>query len=130
MKKSTKILLTVLALVLVGGAFVGAWVMFSPDAVQGGKTIEVEVTHLDGKEVSFTLNTEEEYLAPALMEEELISGTQEEYGLFIDTVDGEYADPALNHWWVFTVNGEMGMYGADAQPIADGDVYAFSIYEG
>ena len=130
MKKSTKILLTVLALVLVGGAFVGAWVMFSPNAVQGGKTIEVEVTHLDGKEVSFTLNTEEEYLAPALMEEELISGTQEEYGLFIDTVDGEYADPALNHWWVFTVNGEMGMYGADAQPIADGDVYAFSIYEG
>ena len=130
MKKSLKILLTVLALVLVVGAFVGAWVMFSPDTAAGGKTIQVEVIHMNGEEASFTLNTEEEFLAPALLAEELISGTQEEYGLFIDTVDGEYADPALNQWWVFTVNGEMGMYGADTQPIADGDVYAFSIYEG
>lgn len=130
MKKSTKILLTVMALVLVVGAFAGAWVIFSPDTAAGGKTVQVEVIHMDGNEASFTLNTEEEFLAPALMAEGLISGTQEEYGLFIHTVDGEYADPAKNQWWVFTVNGEMGMYGADAQPIADDDVYTFSIYEG
>lgn len=130
MKKGTKILLTILALVLVVGALVGAWVMFSPDTAQGSKTIQVDVTHMDGEEVSFTLHTDEEYLAPALEAEELISGTQEDYGLFIDTVDGEYADRVQNQWWVFTVNGEMGMYGADTQPIADGDVFAFSIYEG
>ena len=130
MKKGTKILLIGLALVLVVGALVGAWVMFSPDAAEGSKTIQVDVVHMDGEEVSFALHTDEEYLAPALEAEGLIAGTQEEYGLFIHTVDGEYADPDLNQWWVFTVNGEMGMYGADAQPITDGDVYAFSLYEG
>ncbi len=129
MKKSTKIFLLVLVLVLVVGALVGAWLAFSPDTAQGSKSIRIEVTHLDGSEKEFSLQTDEEFLAPVLLEEGIISGTVEDYGLFIDTVDGEYADAGKNQWWVFTVNGEMGMYGADTQPIADGDSFEFSIYE-
>ena len=130
MKKSTKTLLLVLALVLVVGAIGAAWLIFSPKASAGGKTITVDVTHIDGTEKSYTVSTDAEFLAPALEAKGLISGEMADYGLFIDTVDGEFADSAKGQWWVFTVNGEMGNYGADTQPIADGDVYAFSIYEG
>ncbi len=128
MKKSTKILFLVLALALVAGLLTFIWVRFSPSAAPGDKTITVEVTHLDGTVKSIPIHTDEDFLAPAL--EDVIAGKQESYGLFIDTVDGEFADPEKNRWWVFTVNGEMGVYGADTQPIADGDTFAFSVYEG
>lgn len=130
MKKSYKPLLTILILVLIIGALIAAWFLFGPSGVAGKKTITVEVNHMDGTTNSFEVRTSEEFLGPALENEKLVSGTDSEYGLFIDTVDGEYADPDENQWWTFTVNGEMGNYGADQQPIADKDVYAFSVYEG
>ena len=127
-KKKTILILVILALVI--AAMVAAWLYFGPNGVAGKKTITVEVTHLDGTTNTFEVKTDEEFLAPALENEKLISGSDSDYGLFIDTVDGEYADPEKSEWWVFTVNGEMGNYGADQQPIADKDVYAFSVYEG
>ena len=130
MKKSRKTLLIVLILVLVIAAMVAAWFYFGPNGVAGKKSITVEVTHLDGTTNTFEVKTDEEYLGPALENEKLVSGTDSEYGLFIDTVDGEYADAEKSQWWTFTVNGEFGDYGADQQPIADKDVYAFSVYEG
>ena len=130
MKKSYKPLLTILILVLIIGALIAAWFLFGPSGVAGKKTITVEVNHMDGTTNSFEVRTSEEFLGPALENEKLVSGTDSEYGLFIDTVDGEYADPDENQWWTFTVNGEMGNYGADQQPLADKDVYAFSVYEG
>ena len=113
MKKSRKTLLIVLILVLNG--------------VAGKKSITVEVTHLDGTTNTFEVKTDEEFLRPALEAEKLVSGTESEYGLFIDTVDGEYADSAKNEYWLYTVNGEMASYGVDQQPIEDKDVYAFSV---
>lgn len=130
MKKTRKPLLTVLVLVLIVAALIAAWFIFKPGTNAGKKTITVEVTHMDGTTNSFEVKTDEEYLGPALENEKLVSGTDSEYGLFIDTVDGEYADAEKSQWWTFTVNGEFGDYGADQQPIADKDVYAFSVYEG
>ena len=130
MKKSYKPLLTILILVLIIGALIAAWFLFGPSGVAGKKTITVEVNHMDGTTNSFEVRTSEEFLGPALENEKLVSGTDSEYGLFIDTVDGEYADPDENQWWTFTVNGEMGNYGAEQQPLADKDAYAFSVYKG
>ena len=127
MKKSRKTLLIVLILVLVIAAMVAAWFIFGPNGVAGKKTITVEVTHLDGTTNTFEVKTDEEFLRPALEAEKLVSGTESEYGLFIDTVDGEYADSAKNEYWLYTVNGEMASYGVDQQPIEDKDVYAFSV---
>ena len=127
MKKSRKTLLIVLILVLVIAAMVAAWFYFGPNGVAGKKTITVEVTHLDGTTNTFEVKTDEEFLRPALEAEKLVSGTESEYGLFIDTVDGEYADSAKNEYWLYTVNGEMASYGVDQQPIEDKDVYAFSV---
>ena len=128
--KNRKTLWIVLIVILVIAAMVAAWFIFGPHGAAGKKTVTVEVTHQDGTTNTFEIKTDEEFLRPALEDEKLVSGTESEYGLFIDTVDGEYADPEKSEWWVFTVNGEMGNYGADQQPIADKDVYAFSVYEG
>lgn len=127
MKKNRKTLLIVLILVLVIAAMVAAWLYFGPNGVAGKKTITVEVTHLDGTTNTFEIKTDEEFLRPALEEEKLVSGTESEYGLFVDTVDGEYADSGKNEYWLYTVNGEMASYGVDQQPIEDKDVYAFSV---
>ena len=99
MKKSKKTLWIVLALVLLIAAMVAAWFLFRPSANAGKKTITVEVTHMDGTTNTFEVKTDEEYLGPALENEKLISGTDSEYGLFIDTVDGEYADGESLFTW-------------------------------
>ena len=127
MKKNRKTLWIVLILVLVIAAMVAAWFIFGPNGVAGKKTITVEVTHLDGTTNTFEVKTDEEFLRPVLEEQKLVSGTESEYGLFIDTVDGEYADPGKNEYWLYTVNGEMASYGVDQQPVEDKDVYAFSV---
>ena len=127
MKNNRKTLLIALIAILVIAAMVAAWFIFGPNGIAGKKTITVEVTHLDGTTNTFKLKTDEEFLRPALEQEKLVSGTESDYGLFIDTVDGEYADPGKNEYWLYTVNGEMASYGVDQQPIEDKDVYAFSV---
>ena len=127
MKNNRKTLLIALIAILVIAAMVAAWFIFGPNGIAGKKTITVEVTHLDGTTNTFEVKTDEEFLRPALEAEKLVSGTESEYGLFIDTVDGEYADSAKNEYWLYTVNGEMASYGVDQQPIEDKDVYAFSV---
>lgn len=129
MSKQKKVLFSVLAVVLIVAIMGGVWFFLHERPTAGGKTIEVEVQHTDGTVAEFTIRTDEEFLAPALEAESLISGSEGEFGLFIDTVDGEFADSAAGQWWTFTINGEYGSYGADTQPIEDGDVYTFSIYE-
>ena len=124
-KKKTVLILVILALVI--AAMVAAWLYFGPNGVAGKKTITVAVTHLDGTTNTFEVKTDEEFLGPALVEEKLISGSDSEYGMLVDTVDGEYADAEKSEWWMYTVNGEMASYGVDQQPIADGDVYGWSI---
>ncbi len=125
--KNRKTLWIVLIVVLVIAAMVAAWFIFGPHGAAGKKTVTVEVTHQDGTTNTFEIKTDEEFLRPALEDEKLVSGTESEYGLFIDTVDGEYADPGKNEYWLYTVNGEMASYGVDQQPVQDNDVYAFSV---
>ena len=128
--RKNRVWLAPLLVALLAVGMLCVWLFLRPAGTAGEKTISVAVTHLDDGERRFTVQTREEFLGPALEAAGLISGTRGKYGLFIDTVDGEYADPAQKQWWVFTVNGEQGVYGADEQPLADGDVYAFSIYAG
>ena len=54
------------------------------------------------------------------------SGTESEYGMMVDTVNGERADYNQDGaYWSFYINGEYCNYGIDTQPVADKD--AFSI---
>ena len=68
--------------------------------------------------------------AGALEQENLIEGTESEYGLYVLTVDGETADENEQQWWGYSVNGTFAELGVDSQPIADGDVYDFVLNVG
>ena len=107
------------------------WKQFAPQAVEGGKTITVEVVHGDGSEKTFTISTDSENLRGALEQEEgLIVGDESEYGLFVTTVDGETADSANEEWWCFTKGGEALMTGVDDTMIADGEQYEITLTVG
>ena len=127
-KKKTIIMAAALAVFII--AVVIAWAVIKPGAVQGSKRITVEVDHLEGKDGSFIILTDEEYLRGALEQEKLVGGEESAYGLFVTTVDGETADADQEQWWGYTVNGEFAEYGVDEQPINDGDVYVFTLNVG
>ena len=61
--------------------------------------ITINVDHLNGDDTTFTIRTDEEYLRGALAQEDLIEGTESEYGLYVLTVDGETADESEQQWW-------------------------------
>lgn len=102
------------------------WQASRPETVEGEKSITVEVTHADGTTAEFSYHTDLEYLGDLLQREGLISGSDGEYGLFVETVDGETVDYARNQsWWRLTCNGEDAGTGADAVVLHDGDRYGW-----
>ena len=134
MKKSTKIVIAVVAAVVVIAAFIGIYFAFGPKTAQGAKAITVEVVDNNGKSVTYETRTDAEYLRQALEELDdatdfAIAGEESDYGLYVTTVNGIIADyDADGAYWSIYVNGEYGMNGVDTQPVADGDTYSI-VYE-
>ena len=94
---------------------------------QGEKTISVTVAHSDGTQKRFLIETSADDLRTALTEKGLISGTEGQWGLFVDTVDGERADYSANgSWWRFSKDGEEMSWSIDDEMISDGDHYEIS----
>ncbi|MDO4812048.1 MAG: DUF4430 domain-containing protein [Eubacteriales bacterium] len=129
MIKRRTIILYCLLVALLTGAF-AVWQTYKPEARQGSKTITVNIDHLEGEDKTYTIYTDEEYLRGALEQENLIEGTESEYGLYVLTVDGETADETEMQWWGYDVNGTLAEYGVDGQVVTDGDVYDFALNVG
>lgn len=127
-KKKSLIAGIVLAVMVLAALF--CWKSFAPQAVEGDKTITVEVVHGDGSTKEFTIHTDSETLGAALMEEELLVGEEGPYGLFVTAVDGETVDSAKEEWWNFSKNGEALMTGVDSTMIADGEQYEITFTVG
>lgn len=91
------------------------------------KSFVFEVVELDGSKKEFTVKYDEEKtVGEALVEEKLISGSDSQYGLMVDTVNGQkytYDDDKV--YWAFYVDGEYAMTGVDSTNIEDGKVYCF-----
>ncbi|MBE6949141.1 MAG: DUF4430 domain-containing protein [Ruminococcaceae bacterium] len=130
MSKKVKsiIAVAVLAVLVIGAVLV--WKANAPEGVEGDKTIEVSIVHGDETTKDVTITTDEEFLRGALEQESLISGTEDQFGLFVTTVDGETVDSSLEEWWCFTKNGETLMTGVDSTPIADGESYEITFTTG
>ena len=121
-----KIVIAAVVRVLVAVVFAGAYVFLSPKATAGDKNITIEVVDDEAKSTLYEVNTDAEYLGDAIRETEglTVEGTEGDYGLMIDTVNGVVADYNVNGaYWAFYVNGEYCNYGMDEQPIADGEAY-------
>ncbi len=108
-------------------AVVVCYNQFSPQTVEGQKSITVNVEHTDGTTATFDVTTTEEYLYAAVEDLEILEGEDSDWGLFVVTVDGEYADSSEGAYWMYNCNGEYALYGVESQPIEDGDVYDFFI---
>lgn len=126
-QQKTTVIVVAVAVIVVIAALV-CWASFRPQALEGAKDITVYVMHTGAEEAAeFDIHTTARYLAEALEGNVEITGTESEYGLFVDTVDGEYANGDAGQYWVYNVNGSAAEYGVDSQPIADGDIYSFYI---
>ena len=125
-----KTLIIVLALAVLVAALAVVYFVTRPEATEGMKSFTVEITHKDGTTNTFQIDTDAEYLRGALEQENLVSGTDQEYGLYILTMDGETVDESNQEWWGYTKSGEQVNYGVDTCPIEDGDHYEFTLNVG
>lgn len=130
MLKNKKLIAGLVALIVLIAAFAGVWYFTVASGTAGSKTIAVTITHGDETVNEVSINTDQEFLRGALEDEDLIAGTESDWGLYVLTVDGETADEANQEWWCFTMGGEWLMTGVDTTPIADGDTYEIALMVG
>jgi hypothetical protein len=90
---------------------------------EGEKTLTVELKvneHL----ITFTLKTDKATVGEALIENELVSGDEGPYGLYVKVVNGMTADYDIDQsYWAFYINGEFAMTGIDMTEIKEGEIY-------
>lgn len=123
--KKTKFLLPALVIVLM---VIATLCGCAKDTASNGDkiTFTLTVTHADKSQKDFEITTSETNLRRALEAENLISGDESEYGLFVTTVDGETADYTANKsWWNLTRDGTSLSTGVDGCTVEDGDRYGF-----
>ena len=123
-----KLIIGLIVLVVLIGAFAVIYNVFRPKPAEGSKSITINVVNSKEEKTSYSVKTDAQYLRQAMEEAEglTFSGTEsEEFGMMVDTVNGERADYTLdNAYWSFLVNGEYAAYGIDSQPVNDGDEFS------
>lgn len=130
MKKSLSLSLACIILIACTLSFAGCD-LFGNNLPENEKTDDaisftLVVVHLDGTEKSFDLETNNTILADALVEQGYISGYESEYGLTIETVDGETLDwETSSAYWAFYINGEYATTGVSSTYVEEGATYTF-----
>ncbi len=128
-KSNKKVVIGVIALVALVAILAAVYFVFSPKPVAGSKAITIEVVNKAQESTVYELQTDAEYLRQAMEEAEglTFSGAESEFGMMVDTVNGERADYTLDGaYWSFSVNGEYSNYGIETQPVLDGDAFAIT----
>ena len=94
--------------------------------VQGEKSFKFEETDKDGSKTVFDIKTDADTVGAALIENKLVSGTESEYGLMVDTVNGvKYDYTADKMYWAFYIDGDYAQTGVDSTNIENGKTYSF-----
>lgn len=121
--KNKKLIIAAAALVAAVALFLTVYFVTRPEGTEGTKTFTLTVVHGDGTSKDFTVTSDEEFLAYALIAEKIITDEGIETGMY-NTVDGETAkwDPD-QAYWSFYVNGEYATEGMNTTPITDGAAY-------
>lgn len=126
-KAKKKVIIGVAALAAVAALMAVVFFVFREKPVEGSKQVTIEVVNQAQESTSYTVKTDAEYLRQAMEEADglTFSGTESEYGMMVDTVNGERADYTLDGaYWSFYVNDAYCNYGIDEQPIEDGDTFS------
>jgi hypothetical protein len=127
--QNKKLILAIVALVAVIAILAGVYFATRPQPQQGAKAYTVIVIHKDKTEKTFTYRTDAEFLDKALLEEGLIEGKEDQYGLIIEKVDGEAAIwETDNAYWSLYIGEEYATTGISATPVYDGSTFKL-VYE-
>ena len=98
---------------------------------EGEKTFTFIVVDSEGNEERFTIKTDADTVGEALLDNELISGEEGQYGLYVKEVNGITADYDKDGtYWAFYVGEEYAVTGVDMTDIEDGQSYAFKVEKG
>ena len=123
------VIVTILALVACAkvsaeGKWENATYLSDKSFGKGAITIALEVK-VEEQSVTFTVHTDKENLADALLEHGLIEGEMSTYGLYVKKVNGITADYDVDSsWWNLQKDG-VDTLGASSVTIADGEHYEF-----
>ena len=121
-----KIIIGLMAFVAIIAAFIAIYFNFREKPVEGSKEIVIKVINQDNKVATYELKTDAQYLKEAMDEAKGLeySGTESQYGLMVDTVNGVRADYTLDGaYWSFLINDVYCNYGISEQPVEDGDAF-------
>lgn len=124
MKNKKKILgVGILAVLIVAMLFV--YNNFKEQPVEGAKAVTIEVIDSAEESTVYEVQTDAEFLQQAMDEAEGLeySGEEGDFGLMVDTVNGEKAVYEEGAYWSFYVNEEYCNYGIAEQPVEDGDAF-------
>ncbi len=121
-----KIIVAAIILIVLVAVAAILYSKFKPQAVSGSKEVTVTVVDDNGEEKTYEHKTDAEYLRQVLEEIEglTVEGPEEEYGMYVKTVNGVRADYEEDGaYWGFYVNDEYCNYSIEQQPVNDGDAF-------
>lgn len=117
------------AILIVIGAVAG--VLNYRATQEGMKEFQVEVvSDRDGYSEITDCKSDAEYLGEFMRTFEGCEYQESDLGIYITGFSGMQEDIDNQYWWNVTVNGESSVTGADEIPLADGDVYTFTLMQG
>ena len=95
---------------------------------EGQKNFNFDVTFADGNIKHYVINTDKETVGDALLELDIISGDESQYGLYVKSVDGQVADfDKDGTYWAFYINGQYASTGVDSTNIENGATYELKV---
>lgn len=122
MKNTRRISALLLALMIVISSL--AFVSCGEKEAEKKYTFTLIVVDDKAAEKSFEIKTDKENLADALLEANLVSGSDSEWGLMIDTVNGLKADYSVDgSWWALYEGDKMSEVGASSLQLTNGATY-------
>lgn len=128
-KRSNKLLAWIIAAVAVVVAVVavaaGCYLGINKNSEEGKKSVTIEVVNDKGEVKSYSVKTDKETMKEIFDETEgfSYSGTDSQYGLMVDTVNGLKAVyDTDNAYWGFKLNGNYCENGISTQKVEDNDV--------
>ena len=117
--------MAIILFIAVTSAFIALSVA-GPDTTSGSKTVTIQIVDNQKQLTNYEIHTDAEYLRQAMEGCKGLTfiGSEGPYGLMLQTINGVSASYEKNQaWWSIYVNNELGNYGIDQQPVADGDVF-------